>query len=243
MDAAELFLLEPGAPLEEQSEEVCPNFGQGYRPDLFVPEIRMREALDFATFWQYAGRLDSKYREEIPYWCIVWPGSRMLARFALDENQKKPGLWKNRKVLELGCGSGLASVAFGRCEAQVIASDHDGQALKVARATARKNGLDLQTCHLDLFDDPEPALSKIQPGLMVMGDLFYEAGVASRAALWSKSAIAMGISVLVADPTRTYGPHKRPAEWGLSILQEARVPVHKTVENVKGRHTVLLGHV
>ena len=44
----------------------------------------MREALKFSIFWQYAGDLDESYKNEIPYWCIVWPGSRMLARYALD---------------------------------------------------------------------------------------------------------------------------------------------------------------
>lgn len=241
MDAADLFLLEPGAKLNNQPDELCPNFGQGYRPDLFVPEIRMREALDFSTFWQQAGSLDPKYKDEIPYWCIVWPGSRMLARFALDERKKDPRRWKNSRVLELGCGSGLAAIAFAKCEAQVFATDHDTQALKVAQAIGKKNGLSLITESLDLFEEPESALTELRPDVMIMGDLFYEARVAERAAAWCRIAVSEGISVFVADPTRTYGPGKRPARWDLRLIHEARVPVHKSIENVKSRHTVLLG--
>ena len=113
MESADLFLLEPGMPLPDgtiltgdpefshprHDAGPVPNFGQGNRPDLYCPEISIREAMDFSSFWQYAGSLDQEYRNEIPYWCIVWPGSRMLARFALDTNLEL----RNRRVLELGC--------------------------------------------------------------------------------------------------------------------------------------------
>ncbi len=213
-----------------------PNFGQGNRPDMYCPEIYMREAIDFSSFWQYAGSLDEQYRNEIPYWCIVWPGSRMLARFALDTELEL----KDLRVLELGCGSGLAAVAFAKMGSDVIATDHDSQALKVTLAMARRNGVQLKTDDLELFDTPESVLPRHSPDIVILGDLFYESSVAERARLWCISAQEMGAMCIVADPCRTYGPRKAPEKWGLEHFAEAAVPVHQAIENVKSRHTALL---
>ncbi|MEQ8350228.1 MAG: 50S ribosomal protein L11 methyltransferase [Leptospiraceae bacterium] len=251
MLSSELFLLEPGMPLpaaespktpsaaefmlEEEAPPV-PNFGQGNRPDLYCPEIYMREALNFSAFWQYAGTLDEAYRNEIPYWCIVWPGSRMLARYALDTDLPL----KEKRVLELGCGSGLAAVAFAKRGCEVTATDHDNQALDVTAAMARRNGVELDTDGLELFEDPEFFLPRIKPDIVILGDLFYEASVADRARIWCLAAQELGAKCIVADPCRTYGPGKNSQSWGLEIISEAAVPVHAAIENVKTRHTLLL---
>lgn len=236
---------ERGPAVSEGEAGVVSNFGQGYRPDLFCPEIKAREALQFAEFWQQAGELDERYRNEIPYWCIVWPGSRMLARAALDGvlppgNQKSQQGRTDFRVLEVGCGSGLAAVAFALQGARVIATDHDSQALNVASAMASRNGASIETRRLDLFDSVDP-LDQMQPDLLILGDLFYEARVAEQARRWCLEAGKRGIQLLVADPARTYGPHKEPDRWGLQILKEAQVPVHRSVENVRSRRTILLG--
>ncbi|MBU42758.1 MAG: hypothetical protein CMN76_06035 [Spirochaetaceae bacterium] len=236
MEPAQLFLLEPGTPLPDQG--FCPNFGQGYRPDLYCPEIRMREALKFSIFWQYAGDLDESYKNEIPYWCIVWPGSRMLARYALDHGSDLE--LKGKRVLELGCGSGLAAVAFASMGATVVATDHDRQALRVAEEMARQNGCQMETDSLELFDEPDEVLKKHGPDLMILGDLFYESRVAERVKIWCRQASERGIKCIVADPFRTYGPHKEPQSWSLKLIREGQVPVHPSVENAKSRRTALL---
>ena len=54
----------------------------------------------------------------VPYWAALWPSGRALAR-AVAEGPPLEG----RRVLELGCGLGLPSVAAARRGAVVVASD------------------------------------------------------------------------------------------------------------------------
>jgi predicted nicotinamide N-methyase len=61
----------------------------------------------------YQGSLDDviqKYSSDdrIPFWIDVWPSAIALAEFILESDE-----FSNKKVLELGCGLGLTTVALG----------------------------------------------------------------------------------------------------------------------------------
>jgi len=65
-------------------------------------------------------------------------------------------------LLDLGCGSGVLSVAAARLGfAPVVALDDDPAAVEVARANARANGVDVDARHADVVADtlPEAALA------------------------------------------------------------------------------------
>lgn len=49
-------------------------------------------------------------------------------------------LWKNKKVLEIGCGIGTDTINFARCGADVTAVDLSDQSLEVARQRAQVFG-------------------------------------------------------------------------------------------------------
>jgi len=62
-----------------------------------------------------------------------------------------PGPWPGRRVLDLGCGSGVIGLALAQAGAQVIASDiHPGAAANAA-ANARANGLAMTVVVADLL--------------------------------------------------------------------------------------------
>ena len=42
-----------------------------------------------------------------PFWAFAWPGGQAIARYILDN----PSLVKNKSVLDLASGSGLAGIA------------------------------------------------------------------------------------------------------------------------------------
>lgn len=73
--------------------------------------------------------------EYMPYWCDLWPVSRMLAKAILQADWK-PG----STVLEVGCGLGMAGVAALSRGMQVVFSDYDATALRFAAANALHQG-------------------------------------------------------------------------------------------------------
>lgn len=50
--------------------------------------------------------------------------------------------WKGKKVLEIGCGIGTASISFARCGAQVTAVDLTEKSLEIARQRVAASGLE-----------------------------------------------------------------------------------------------------
>jgi predicted nicotinamide N-methyase len=72
--------------------------------------------------------------ERLPYWAELWPSSIELARYCLE----RTGMC-GRKVLELGCGLGLAGIAAAMAGAHVVFSDYEPVALDFARSNVLKN--------------------------------------------------------------------------------------------------------
>ncbi len=134
--------------------------------------------------------------ERLPYWADLWPSARALARRLLD------GPLPAGRVLELGAGVALPSLALLRRGAEVLATDYYADALLFARANAERNGLpELSTALLDWRDLP-PELGRFER--VVAADVLYEMRNAEHLAEALPRVLAPGGSVLVADPGRVY---------------------------------------
>ena len=68
--------------------------------------------------WDALREDEALAKRGVPYWAQLWPSGWALARAVADG----PPL-KGRRVLELGCGLGLPSIAAARRGAVVVASD------------------------------------------------------------------------------------------------------------------------
>ena len=62
--------------------------------------------------------------ERLPYWADVWPSARVLAERLLTMRVDE------RRLLEIGCGSGLVSVAAAIAGFDVTATDYYDEALR-----------------------------------------------------------------------------------------------------------------
>jgi len=83
--------------------------------------------------------------EEPPYWLHLWPGSRALAR----EVGARDG-WQGKRVVEVGCGLGLAGLVAARLGARVVFVDMTLDALRMARENARANACDVDLVQTDI---------------------------------------------------------------------------------------------
>jgi len=68
--------------------------------------------------WEALREAEALAQRGVPYWAVPWPSGLALAHAVT----RGPSL-EGRRVLELGCGLGLPSIAAARRGAQVLATD------------------------------------------------------------------------------------------------------------------------
>jgi predicted nicotinamide N-methyase len=105
--------------------------------------------------------------EYLPYWAELWPSGVALARRVAGR------ALKGARVLELGCGLGLPSLAAALAGGRVVATDWSPQAIELLRDNARRNGAALETAIVD-WQRPAPLLERAPWDLVLGADLLYE---------------------------------------------------------------------
>lgn len=165
-------------------------------PDL-VPEIEVPFGRSLIEIWEAAEILAGRMLPS-PFWAYPWAAGVALARVILDQ----PDLVRDQRVLDFGCGGGIASLAAARAgAASVEANDIDPWALETVRLAAAHNGVRVETRLGDLTETPE-VLQEID--VVLCGDLAYEKDFAPAQRAFLAHAGGLGKTVIVADAGRTY---------------------------------------
>jgi predicted nicotinamide N-methyase len=107
---------------------------------------------------------------------------------------------RGRRVLELGCGLGLPSLAAALQGADVLGSDWADDAIELLRRNAERNGVFLQVERVR-WSEPERLLRAAPWDLVLGADLLYEARNAEQLA---ELLPRLGGEVLLAEPGRPY---------------------------------------
>jgi predicted nicotinamide N-methyase len=138
--------------------------------------------------------------EFLPYWAELWPrgGARVRAVSGRDLS--------GRKVLELGCGLALPSIAAALAGARALATDWSPEAVALAGWNARRNGAQLSTAVVD-WADPGRLLEAAPWELVVAADVLYERRNAELLLDLLPALVDEHGEVLLADPGR---PAARP---------------------------------
>jgi predicted nicotinamide N-methyase len=160
----------------------------------------------------------------LPYWSVLWRSGVALAR-AVDVAPVR-GL----RVLELGCGLALPSIAAARAGAQVLATDASPDALPLVARNARANGVEVETAMVD-WAEPAKLLERAPWDLLMAADVLYE-----------RTSISVLLSVLprLAAAAWLAEPGRPAAE---AFLEQAvlRWPVETSVHGVVRIHRLELG--
>jgi predicted nicotinamide N-methyase len=142
---------------------------------------------------------------DAPFWAATWPAGEELARFVAESAVR------GRRVLDVGCGLGLASIAAARAGADVLAVDASADGATFAAENLSINGVDGDVAVCSWTD---PALVETGPFDVVLGgDVLY-----SRAG--AKSLLDV-LPVLVADNGEAWitDPGRAAAEAALTAAR------------------------
>lgn len=140
--------------------------------------------------------------ERLPYWADLWPSARVLAAYLLEQPAPRSG--RTPRLLELGCGLGLVTIAALRSRYEVLATDYYADALRFTRANAW-SALDREpaTRLVDwrAFPDDIGQFDRV-----VAADVLYEHAYAPLLSAAIVHALKPGGEALIADPGRVAAP-------------------------------------
>jgi predicted nicotinamide N-methyase len=102
-----------------------------------------------------------------PYWAVLWRSGVALGRelAAMD--------LRGLRVVELGCGLAVPSIAAARAGADVLATDACDEALALAERNARANGTRIETATVD-WATPDALVDRGPFDLALAADVLYE---------------------------------------------------------------------
>jgi predicted nicotinamide N-methyase len=191
-----------------------------------VPEVRLHLAHEALPIWQKTEEELGEIGLPPPFWAFAWAGGQALARHVLDH----PALMRGKSVIDLASGSGLVGIAAMKAGAtSVLAADIDAFAVAAIALNGALNGVTMTITAEDLLRDPAPDCEVI-----LVGDLFYEQGLAGRCFAWLSAAQARGTTVLIGDPGRSYLPKDK-----LTMIAEYAVPVTRDLEDAEIKKTAV----
>jgi predicted nicotinamide N-methyase len=161
-----------------------------------------------------------EHEEFLPYWAELWPSGVALARRVASRSLR------GARVLELGCGLGLPSLAAALAGGRVLATDWSPQAIALLEENAERNDAELETALVD-WARPDAIVARAPWDLVLAADVLYERrNVAPLLDLLPR----LGAEVWIADPGRA------PAEalleglgegWTRHDEADGRVTVHR----------------
>lgn len=134
--------------------------------------------------------------EFLPYWAELWASGLALAGYITTAAVRE------RRVLELGCGLGLPSLAAAACGARVVATDWADDAIRLVQENARRNALVLEAV---LCDWRDPGwLDPTAFDLVLAADLVYEERNVAPVGAVLDRVLESGAQVWLADPGRRH---------------------------------------
>ena len=191
-----------------------------------VPEVKLHLAYEALPIWQKTEDELGEIGLPPPFWAFAWAGGQALSRYILD----MPSTVSGKRVVELASGSGMVGIAAMKAgAASVLSADIDAFSVAAIEVNAALNDVLLSITSGDIFTGAVP-----DADVILVGDLFYEKGVAECCLQWLEQAQAKGIDVLIGDPGRSYLPKHR-----LLKVAEYSVPVSRDLEDAEIKRTAV----
>merc|ERR1712062_954708 len=148
-----------------------------------------------STFWH----------SSMPYWAIFWPGGQILSRYIIDF----PNLVRNKRVVDIGAGSGAASIAsiISGCDS-AIANDIDEMSSGATLLNAQANNHNYLQGDLD----EKARYLANNADVLLVGDMYFDEEIGDKLSILLTKYIKCDTDandkirkrVLIGDPGRWY---------------------------------------
>ena len=161
-----------------------------------VPEISLHLASEDTALWLATEEWLRARDVPPPFWAFAWPGGQALARWLLDSREPE------ERVLDLGCGGGLAAIAArvrGARSARAVDSDPFARAAAVLNAAANN-------VEVTVGDDIGAVIDDARGLTVLAADVFYDRATSDLFLEVLSAARKAGARVICADPRRPYFP-------------------------------------
>jgi predicted nicotinamide N-methyase len=133
---------------------------------------------------------------------------------------------RGRRVVELGCGLAVPSIAAARAGAEVLATDSDAEALELVARNAEANNVRVETAVVD-WTGPDALLARAPFDIVLAADVLYErASVAPLLSLLPRLAR----EAWLADPGRPAADaflEQARRRWSLETRLRGVVQLHR----------------
>jgi predicted nicotinamide N-methyase len=159
-------------------------------------DIQLRSLLDRQQFHDPSGEAENAgiSSSQWPLFGLLWPSGRVLADAMLTFELK------GRRILELGCGLGLASLVLHRRGADITASDCHPLAAAFLLENLRLNALPSMKYEVGNWSRANPRLGAFD--LIIGSDLLYDREQPGALSDFVSTHSAASVEVVIADPDR-----------------------------------------
>src|SRR3954451_10236375 len=192
-------------------------------------DVRVQQVGDLRVLrpreWEQLRHEEGGAGRDVPYWAMPWPSGRVLAE-TVAAAPPAPAT----RVLELGCGLALPSIAAARAGAQVLATDGASDAVAFAAHSFALNEVEGEVALVAWAEQGEALAERGPWDLVLAADVFYlQANVklALRLLPW---LLAPGGEIWLADPrragTRDFLASAR-ATFSIATETHDKVAVHR----------------
>ena len=135
-------------------------------------DIRVQQVGDLRVLrprdWEQLRHEEGGAGRDVPYWAMPWPSGRVLAETVAAEPPPPA-----TRVLELGCGLALPSIAAARAGAQVLATDGASDAVAFAAHSFALNEVEAEVALVDWASQGEALAERGPWDLVLAADVFY----------------------------------------------------------------------
>jgi len=173
--------------------------------------------------------------ERLPYWADLWPSARVLSATMAQESGA------GRRLLEMGCGLGLATVGAMLGGFDVTATDYYEDALHVTRGNAARNLGREPTVRMVNWREWPTDLGVFD--VVMAADVLYEKEYAILVGECIARSLAPDGVAIVADPGRLALPMFRDnlVHVGLELVDTVTIkfeeaPVKQEIQVMRLRH-------
>ena len=134
--------------------------------------------------------------EQLPYWAEIWPSAVALSEFVVEHKSD----FKNRKIIELGCGLGLVGISATAGGGEVLFTDNDPRALHFTQINFKRNFN--RPASVQLLDWRHPGKSELFDAI-IAADILYEKRWLEPVLDVIEKYLAPGGAAYIAGPDRT----------------------------------------